>query len=154
MLAQLIKCRCRHCDGPLEFDLTAIPAGTSIACPHCGLETTLFVPQDQKPKPLTDKPRPPASQQIAIQSAVRPIESVLEEIGGVFYAFGWIGAVISGIVAVILFAQAMDKGDSALPALVPLFAALGMLFQGFVIKTVFRAIAEIIRVLRKIESKK
>jgi hypothetical protein len=45
---RLIVCRCRHCDGGIEFE--ANQAGETVACPHCGLETLLFVPMiDQVP---------------------------------------------------------------------------------------------------------
>jgi hypothetical protein len=36
------KCSCQHCNGHIEFDPDQ--AGQTIACPHCGLETALFVP--------------------------------------------------------------------------------------------------------------
>ena len=41
--SRFVTCRCQHCDGHIEFD--ASRAGESVACPHCGLETKLFVPQ-------------------------------------------------------------------------------------------------------------
>jgi len=41
-----VTCPCQHCSGHIEFD--ASHAGTSVACPHCGLETKLFVPKVQK----------------------------------------------------------------------------------------------------------
>jgi hypothetical protein len=56
--ANLVVCRCRHCDGGIEFD--ASQAGEAIACPHCGLETLLFVPSaDQKPPVIASPPKPP-----------------------------------------------------------------------------------------------
>ncbi len=36
------KCSCQYCNGHIEFD--AAQAGETSACPHCGLETKLFVP--------------------------------------------------------------------------------------------------------------
>jgi DNA-directed RNA polymerase subunit RPC12/RpoP len=55
------KCSCNHCFGHIEFD--ASQAGQVVACPHCGLETILFVP----PKPpvpeeslTSHKPNSPA----------------------------------------------------------------------------------------------
>ena len=36
------NCNCRHCNNPIEFD--QIQAGCNAPCPHCGLETVLFVP--------------------------------------------------------------------------------------------------------------
>lgn len=36
------KCECQHCAQPIEFEAT--DAGWSVTCPHCGVETTLFIP--------------------------------------------------------------------------------------------------------------
>jgi hypothetical protein len=35
-----IKCRCNNCDNSIEFPAHGV--GQTIACPHCGMETTLF----------------------------------------------------------------------------------------------------------------
>src|SRR5262245_26384035 len=37
------KCHCQTCNGWIEFEPSQV--GTSIPCPHCGCETTLFVTQ-------------------------------------------------------------------------------------------------------------
>jgi hypothetical protein len=36
------RCNCRHCDGPLAFD--PANAGEIATCPHCKLDTMLFIP--------------------------------------------------------------------------------------------------------------
>jgi hypothetical protein len=41
------KCRCQHCDGLTEFDATG--AGQTVPCPHCGLDTILFIPPPPPP---------------------------------------------------------------------------------------------------------
>ena len=42
----LVTCRCQHCDGGIEFDANQLgEEGCDIPCPHCGLETKLFIPQ-------------------------------------------------------------------------------------------------------------
>ena len=43
------KCNCQHCNGHIAFP--AEMAGQMFECPHCKLETLLFIP-------LTDKPAP------------------------------------------------------------------------------------------------
>ena len=62
----IAKCGCNNCSGHLEFDESA--AGSTVACPLCGMDTVLFIPPveiaDQKPKP-TPPPNPPPSQPIA-----------------------------------------------------------------------------------------
>ncbi len=45
-------CNCNNCSGHLEFD--ASRAGEVVACPHCGMETTLYVPET----PVSEAPPP------------------------------------------------------------------------------------------------
>src|SRR5438105_589769 len=40
----LIKCPCNTCSAHLEFDEPAV--GSTVVCPHCGVDTVLFIPQD------------------------------------------------------------------------------------------------------------
>jgi hypothetical protein len=55
------KCLCNHCSGHIEFD--SEHAGQLVTCPHCGLETKLFIPspvsepKQQQPPPLLTVPR-------------------------------------------------------------------------------------------------
>src|SRR5690242_5109593 len=42
-------CTCNTCCGHLEFD--PANAGQRVECPHCGLETVLFVPDEAPPQP-------------------------------------------------------------------------------------------------------
>ncbi len=59
------KCSCQFCNGHIAFESS--DAGRAIACPHCGMETMLFVPVQTnapKPKQITttpSKPNPPAA---------------------------------------------------------------------------------------------
>jgi hypothetical protein len=50
MSEKLVKCRCQHCAGGIEFDANSFKQGETrvTECPHCHLETTLFV---SNPKP-------------------------------------------------------------------------------------------------------
>jgi hypothetical protein len=44
------KCKCQFCNQHIAFPVEM--AGQMFACPHCGLETKLFIPQtDPAPKP-------------------------------------------------------------------------------------------------------
>jgi len=36
------KCRCRNCNGHIEFDQRS--AGQNVTCPHCGMDTQLYIP--------------------------------------------------------------------------------------------------------------
>lgn len=60
---QFVVCRCQNCDGKIEFDGSDFAKGETrqAECPHCGMETVIFVPQQKVqaviPPPL---PQPPA----------------------------------------------------------------------------------------------
>jgi len=58
MTATLVKSSCRNCNSHLEFE--APRAGETIPCPHCGLETQLYIPGHAKPPMVQGKiaPRP------------------------------------------------------------------------------------------------
>lgn len=56
MNANLIKCPCNNCSAHVEFETEQ--AGQTIACPHCGLDTILFLPRTEKPKPAAAQPTP------------------------------------------------------------------------------------------------
>jgi DNA-directed RNA polymerase subunit RPC12/RpoP len=45
----LVKCFCTNCAGHLEFEEQN--AGERIRCPHCGFQTTLFLPETRPPDP-------------------------------------------------------------------------------------------------------
>lgn len=60
-----VTCLCQHCSGKIEFDADqldptgsagSVLTGQTIACPHCGLDTILFVPHPpkQESKPAAD----------------------------------------------------------------------------------------------------
>ena len=52
------KCVCNNCPGRIEFDESS--AGQIVTCPHCGLETELYVPQG-KPEEKAAQPSPVTS---------------------------------------------------------------------------------------------
>ena len=49
-----VTCPCQHCSGKIEFDANQLDAAenTTVPCPHCGLETIIFVPQQQGVPPI------------------------------------------------------------------------------------------------------
>jgi predicted nucleic acid-binding Zn-ribbon protein len=61
-----IKCVCNNCPGHIEFDDSS--AGQTVTCPHCGVETVLYVPQG-KPADKAPLPAPPTAN---IPSAATP----------------------------------------------------------------------------------
>jgi hypothetical protein len=41
----MAHCNCNTCSGHIEFDARLVQVGTVVDCPHCGLETTLYIPK-------------------------------------------------------------------------------------------------------------
>jgi len=63
-----VKCRCQSCDKGIEFAAADLSdANNVINCPHCGVETTLYVP-------LPDGSRPP----IVTQTPDQPSPSLVQ----------------------------------------------------------------------------
>jgi len=45
-----VTCRCQYCDKGIEFNADQLAEENNIIpCPHCGLETRLFIPQETVP---------------------------------------------------------------------------------------------------------
>ena len=46
-----VTCPCLHCNGKIEFDANQLDtaANAIVPCPHCGLETTIYLPEPVKP---------------------------------------------------------------------------------------------------------
>ena len=83
-----VTCRCQYCDKGIEFDANRLDVtgtagnvltGQKIACPHCGLETILFIPNDQKkinPQPAKSAPSSaPPPKKVVSQPPVTPQEA-------------------------------------------------------------------------------
>lgn len=51
-----VTCHCLHCDGGIEFDANQLDVAedTTVPCPHCGLETKIFVPEQKVPPVILD----------------------------------------------------------------------------------------------------
>ena len=52
-MATETKCNCQHCSGHISFPVEV--AGKIISCPHCQLETQLFIPSVATPPKLRNK---------------------------------------------------------------------------------------------------
>lgn len=69
---RLATCPCQNCNGHIEFNaITLSKDNNKIACPHCGLETILFVPPlpDAKMQTLLS---PPPSKTLKPEAKVAP----------------------------------------------------------------------------------
>jgi hypothetical protein len=88
-----VKCSCNICSQHLEFDQSA--AGSTVACPHCGMDTVLFIPP-----PLASPVPPPV-----VQDDGAKLFSLQNRlfIANAIQVFGWVGCVGSllGCLAVL-----------------------------------------------------
>jgi TPR repeat protein len=56
-----VTCPCQYCSGKIEFDANQLDSAenTTVPCPHCGLETIIFVPKQQGVPPIISPVEPP-----------------------------------------------------------------------------------------------
>lgn len=78
------KCNCQFCNGHIAFPEEM--AGQMSACPHCGLETKLFIPN--VPKPLESSP--PKSLSAEAKRGVSPLGIASLVLGIMACIFCWI----------------------------------------------------------------
>jgi hypothetical protein len=76
---RLVFCLCRHCAAVIEFDSSHV--GDVVVCPHCDLETALFVPPISEQKENSPS-TPSAVEEIKENSpaAPPPVEAVEREV--------------------------------------------------------------------------
>lgn len=56
-VSRYVVCPCQHCDVHIEFDANEFTEENSLVlCPHCGLETKIFIPVSQPEKVPTKLP--------------------------------------------------------------------------------------------------
>lgn len=57
MTPKYVTCQCQHCKNNIEFDANQIEsAEQTVACPHCGLETKIFIAPKIIVPPKLQKP--------------------------------------------------------------------------------------------------
>lgn len=91
---RFVSCRCQHCDDGIEFDASDFQKGETrkVECPHCHLETIIFVPvptNAPKPKQITttpSKPNLPAANPSPGQKELFSIK-VTSRTAAIFFAF-------------------------------------------------------------------
>lgn len=108
MNTTLVKCRCRNCNGHLEFE--ASRDGEVLACPHCNLETQLYIPGHASMPIAHGKLQPVPKRQIWLALVIGIIGVVV--VAGLLYLFatselargllgGTLGVVVAGIALVL-----------------------------------------------------
>jgi hypothetical protein len=142
----LIKCECEHCHVNIEFDHESFLErgrnakkiiGQEVQCPVCHKNTILYLPNNQYAETKANKLND------------WKIERNLEGIGVLFFWLGIIGLVGGGMI----FIGMMQPGEDGQSAFLVLCCAIAAFFQGCILLVIFKALAEIIRLLRKIAAK-
>ena len=66
-----VTCHCQHCDGGIEFDASGFEEGETrtVECPHCHVETIIFVPEQEEIRPVVSLER-------TIDESVQPISYI------------------------------------------------------------------------------
>lgn len=142
----MIKCECEHCHVNIEFDLDSFAErgrnskkifGQEVQCPICQKNTNLYLPNNQHAETKANKLND------------GKIERNVEGIGWLFFVLGLIGLIGGGAV----FVGMMQPGQDGQSAFLVLCFAIASFFQGCILLVLFRALAEIIRLLRKLVAK-
>ena len=89
---RFVTCPCQHCDGHIEFDASDFGTRETrmVECPHCHLETKIFLPG-----PPSDTKTIPIASPLPKQPATVPLSSLIKSLcvkltsraAAVFFAF-------------------------------------------------------------------
>ena len=123
-------CQCNHCSEKIEFEVGQ--SGQVVQCPHCGLETTLFAKVVRRTTLVSKK-----------KWFGRGVEAHLDAIAkamfliGVFLFLSWLFNIMTGT---------NNKISDPNSTVVCFVTSIGSFISYFV----FRAFADVIRLLKKI----
>jgi hypothetical protein len=103
----LVKCRCQHCNNPIAFSpeqftaqgaSEAGPLGPTVTCPHCGMDTVVFIPRPKPPEP--PKQSPPLDYRSRYCARCGTIGVPVAHTSGSFFmeVFLWLLMVLPGII--------------------------------------------------------
>jgi hypothetical protein len=79
-----VKCSCQFCNGHIAFPPEMV--GQSVACPHCGMDTKLFIPNVTKVSPS----KPTQNVNVEIKRGVNPLGIASLVLGIIACVFCWI----------------------------------------------------------------
>lgn len=128
----LIKAQCKHCQNEFESD----GENRTEFCPHCGKETTVIATKQKS----HNQPVPDGK-----------IEITLDIIGMIFLLAGFLSAAICAFFLIIGIAGPNPSNEADNIYLIT--AIIVSISQGIIIRVLLDALAEIIRLLRKIAAK-
>jgi hypothetical protein len=145
-MPSLVTCPCQHCNGHIQFDpATLSPNNNKTTCPHCSMETILFVPPPQPTSP----PKPKTATLFRIEAAWEGnLEEKLDDAAIGIRGIGIVSGVIGIIIAVVIGSNS-DSPNRAYFAWTAVLGAVGTLVVTSSISLLFNAAAEMIRLLKK-----
>ena len=157
---QSAVCTCNTCSAHLEFD--PANAGTTIQCPHCGMETVLFIPQVAVERTTADIVERTTYEDADVQGRLeltrvtqaKEGNTVAEQFDSAaqsFWALGILGGVIAWIVALVYAAtyeSEMSMDRKMADAGEWFVVGVLLLVNGYVLRLLFRGGSEVIRLLQ------
>lgn len=132
-------CSCQHCNYRIQFDIQH--AGSSVGCPHCGTDTTLFVPPHKPEEKIVDRSMP---------DDVSLLETRLDSAAQIIFILGLVGGFICGVIGLLGIADSLPgahQPDVILIAMAPV--GVGWWLQAWILSLILKSFAEMIRLLRK-----
>jgi hypothetical protein len=108
------KCNCNQCSGHIEFDDTQ--AGATVPCPHCGMDTRLYIPPIAAPPSVPRQQRPFNKKRLLLWFGLAAAVAILSAVGYLTYkytetvahgALGILGAIVVIAVSIVVFVWAV-----------------------------------------------
>lgn len=128
---------CGNCRAPIPVEVEALRSGAEEVCPVCQHANQFLL---QSPPPRAARAKGSALTEPPPQ---RRIEDTLESVGFIYLA----GGVIVGLVVVVLgLLQIIQRRETA--GFTLLLVGLGLVGQAVVMRVLFQAAAEVVRLLR------
>lgn len=144
----LVVCQCQHCNENIEFDASGQwHENSRIQCPHCSIETVLFIPLPSSESATKSQVKP-----IEIDGGWRnstapkkqkKVENKLEGMANLLFMLGIAGMIFGVIGAIAMAAASSDRWFWPI-----LIGVAGMVSCG-VISVFLKSQAEMIRLLKR-----
>jgi hypothetical protein len=151
-----VVCACKHCSGRLEFDRSHV--GTVVPCPHCGKDTVLAISQTPTTiyaqERLVDPRDAGHRDESDRKCQATGIASQLDLAGNILFILGIGVAVVAFLYAVSQVVSHAYTDEVLTPqARTDFIIGAVAVGQGVLIRLLFHAGAEVIRLLTSVNEK-